>query len=160
MKIRFLASALPLVLALSAPLASAQDVPPSAPPPGPPPQGHREKSVLEKDMDAINHSTRKLKKQISDSSQNADSLELVARIRAAAESALGQVPPYAKDQPEADQPKFIADYRASMKAFIGDVDNLAAALKAGDNDSAGKLLAQLFQDEHKDHKQFRKPRND
>lgn len=155
MKLRPLLCTLPLVFALAAPLASAQDAQPA----GPPPQNHRPKSVLEKDMDAINHAVRALKKQISDSSQNADSLQLVARIHAAAESALNETPPYAKEQPPADQPKFIADYHAAMKAFIGDVDNLAAALKAGDNASAAKLLAQLGQDEHKDHKQFRKPRH-
>jgi cytochrome c556 len=155
MNLRLISSLLPLALIASAPLLRAQDNPP---PGGPPAQ--EEKTALEKDMDQIGRAMRTLKKQISDSTKNDASIALVAKIHDAATAALDETPAKAQDLPEADRPKFIADYQAGMKAFIADVDKLTAALQAGDNATAATLFAQLGSDEKQDHKQFRKPKKD
>lgn len=162
MKLRRLASACSLVLVLAALQARAQDTPPAAPPPGAMPHGkpESEKTALEKDMDKIGRSARALRKQVSDSSKNDSSLELVAAIHDAAEAALKETPAKAQDLPEADRARFVADYQAGMKAFIADVEKLQGDLKAGDNPGAAQDFKQLFSDEKKGHKQFRRPEKD
>ncbi len=155
MKSRYLASSLLLAL-LAAPLAPAQDAPAAAPAPAAP-ANKPKKTELAKDMDKINRAVRTLRKQINDASQNESSLALVATIHDAAVAADKETPAWTADQPQADQAKFVDDYHAKMKDFIGDVDKLTDALKAGDNAAAAKLFAGLGQDEKAGHKQFRKP---
>ena len=60
------------------------------------------------------------------------------------------------DIPADQQAKFVADYQAKMKAFIADVNKVEAALKAGNNDEAAKLLQSLKQDQDEGHKEFQK----
>ena len=43
-----------------------------------------------------------------------------------------------------------------MKQFIGNIDKLEAALKAGKNAEAAELLKALKHDQEEGHKQFRK----
>jgi soluble cytochrome b562 len=152
MKYRSLASFLTLALLLSAAVVHAQDAAPAAAAPAKP-----EKTALAKDMDKINRSVRALKKQISDATKNDASLALVTTIHDAATAALNETPAWTAEQPAADQAKFTADFQDHLKAFIGDVDKLSAALTAGDNAGAATLLATLGQDEKDGHKKFRKP---
>jgi soluble cytochrome b562 len=157
MKSPYIASSLLLAL-LAAPLALAQDAPPAAPAPsGEAAPAKPKKTELAKDMDKINRAQRTLRKQVADASQNESSLALVATIHDAAVAASSETPAWTADQPQADQAKFVADFHAKMKDFIGDIDKLSAALKAGDNAGAAKLLAGLGQDEKAGHKQFKKP---
>ena len=44
-----------------------------------------------------------------------------------------------------------------MKEFIAKIDDLSAALKAGKNDVAAKLVAELAQAQKEGHKEFKKP---
>lgn len=163
MKNRLYTCLLAAGLALAAPLAWAQDAasaPPADSSAGAPPSdsGHKEKKTpLAKDMDKINKAFRQLRKQVKDSSQNDSSLQLVAAIHDAAVAASQETPAYTADQPADQQDKFVADFRAKIKDFIGDIDKLSAALQAGDNDTAAQLVAKLGQDERSGHKEFRKP---
>ena len=100
---------------------------------------------------------RRLKKQIKDPTQNAVSLALVDTIRDAAGAASNETPAWTADQPEADRAKFVSDYQAEMKKLIDAVDQLSAALKANDNETAAKIYAQLQHLEKEGHKEFRKP---
>jgi len=158
MKYRPFASLLPLVLLLSAAVVHAQDAAPAAPADSSA-AAHKpeKKTALQKDMDKINRAVRTLKKQISDASKNEPSLALVATIHDAAVAASTETPIWTADQPEADQAKFVADFQAQSKDFIGDVDKLSAALTAGDNAAAAADLATLGRDEKSGHKKFRKP---
>jgi cytochrome c556 len=156
MKSPYLVSSLLFSLVAAAPLARAQD-PQSAAPATPTESAPAKpkKTELAKDMDKINRALRTLRKQINDASQNDASLALVATIHDAAVAASNETPAWTAEQ--ADQAKFTADYQAKMKDFIGDIDKLSAALKAGDNAGAAKLLQGLQQDEKAGHKEFRKP---
>jgi soluble cytochrome b562 len=157
MSIRTFASLL-LATALAAPLLQAQDQQPPAPATPPASSGtDAPKTALAKDMDQIGHAFRKLRKQISDPTQNASSLELVGTIHDAAVAASKETPAWTADQPAAQQAEFVANFQASMKEFIGSVDQLSAALKTNDNTQAAKLLANLGHLEHTDHKKYRKP---
>jgi soluble cytochrome b562 len=117
---------------------------------------HKETTELGGKMGAIGKAFKKLRGQINDASKNEDSLKLVATIRENAEAALKYTPEKAADLPAADQAKFKADYAEHMKAFAADVDKLDAALKAGDNATAAKLVDTLNNDQKEGHKEFRK----
>jgi soluble cytochrome b562 len=149
MKSQTLIFTLLLSLLVAAPALRAQDA-------GAAPAAADDKTDLEKQMGIINKAMRKLRAQIKDAASNADSIAQVALIHDAATAALQLTPKKEKDLPDADQPKFHADFLAGMKDFIGQVDQLTAALTANDNDTAAKLYAQLGQTERKDHKEFKK----
>ncbi len=160
MKIRLLASLLPLVLGVA--LAHAQDAQtaPAAPAADAASKPKAPKTALAKDMGKINKANRALGKQISDATKNDSSLELLATIRDAAVAASNETPAFAADQAEADRPKFIADYQAKMKEFLGAVDKVIADLKAGDNATAAVDAKKLGMEERQGHKAFRKPEKD
>jgi soluble cytochrome b562 len=111
---------------------------------------------LEVKMDDLNAAYRKLGRQISDASKNADSLKQVATIKEAANAAMKLEPAKKKEVPAADQAKFVSAYQSKMKSFIGNIDKLEAALKAGKNAEAAELLKTLKQDQEEGHKEFRK----
>ena len=122
------------------------------------PKRDRPDTPIEKDMHKMGKAYRQLRKQASDPSMNASSLELVATIRAGAEDARTHTPLRAADIPEQDRAAFVAKYRQKMGDFIGVVDQLAASLKAGRNDEAVHLVERLADLQKEDHKQFRKPK--
>lgn len=107
-------------------------------------------------MEKLNDAYRKLGRQAADATKNEDSLKQVAIIKASAEAALKLEPVKKKDIPEAEQAKFIADYQAKMKEFLVTVGKLDAALKAGDNAAAVKLVEELKAHRDADHKSFKK----
>lgn len=146
-----------LTMSILAPLASAADAPPpAASQPGP---DNEKKTELEMRMDRIGKAFRKLKKQAADPSKNASSLELVATMQAAAKEAVDLTPEKAQDVPADQRPKFIEDYKAGMKGLLDRLDQLQAALAAGKNDEAVKIVAGLGDYQKKEHKEFRKPKD-
>jgi soluble cytochrome b562 len=112
---------------------------------------------LEKVMGQMNGAFRKLRRQVADASKNAESLQLVATVRKAAEDSITLVPALAADKPEADRPAFIAAYREQMRGFISALAPLETALKAGDNAKAEATLAELLALQKKGHKEYKKP---
>jgi soluble cytochrome b562 len=147
MKIRLLLLSLILGLAV-APALKAQDAPKPAAKDGDTELGGK--------MDDMNDAFKKLRRNVPDATKNDDSLKLVAAMQSAAGDALKLTPAKAADLPEADRPKFVADYQAKMKMFIEMLGKLETALKAGDNASAQKIVADLFQTEKDAHTDFRK----
>jgi len=121
------------------------------------PKRDRPDTDIEKDMHKMSRAYRQLRKQVKDPAQNASSLELVATIRAGAVDARTHTPLRAADVPEADRAAFEAKFQRKMGEFIDAVDQLAAALKAGDNAGAARLTMQLDRLQDADHKDFRRP---
>lgn len=119
-------------------------------------EGKAPETELEGKMDKLGSAYRKLSRQINDASKNADSLAQVAIIKENAVASLKLEPVKKKDLPAADQAKFVADYQAEMKTFIGIVDKLEAALKANDNAAAAKLVDDMKNERNEDHKKFQK----
>lgn len=109
----------------------------------------KDETVLGNHMDKMGGAFRKLKRQLADSTKNADSLALVATIKTEAAAAAKEKPAW---HPE-DAPKF----QAQMKDFLALVDKLEAALKAGDNAAAAKLADDMGAAQKKGHTDFKKP---
>jgi soluble cytochrome b562 len=146
-----------LAASILAPLASAADAPPAAS--AQPAPDNEKKTELELRMDRMGKAFRKLKKQVSDPAQNASSLQLVATMQAAAKEAVDLTPEKAQDLPADQRPKFIEDYRAGIKGLLDRFDQLQEALTAGKNDEAAKLVSALGDYQKKEHKEFRKPKD-
>jgi soluble cytochrome b562 len=140
-----------LALLLLSPFATIR----AQPAPGAPPAG-QEETELDGKMNALRGAFNKLRKQVSDPAANASSLELVAKLRKAAEEAIALAPARAAEVPEADRARFIEKYQAGMKAFVAEVAKLETALKEGKNDEAAAIVAKLGAMQKEGHKEFRR----
>jgi soluble cytochrome b562 len=154
-------SLLAVLLTGAAGMARADDGPPPPPPPGNAPahgpgEHHHPETELGKRMETMGHAFKKLRKQIGDASQNASSLELIATARSAAEEALKFTPEKTETLPEAERPKFIADYQDGIKQLIAKFDDLSAALKANNNEEAQKIFKDIGSFQRKEHHEFQK----
>lgn len=107
-------------------------------------------------MEKISSAWRVAKRQLPDSSKNADTLAKLATVKENMEASLKLEPEIKKEKPAGEQAKFVADYQASMKAEIKKVDEMIALVKAGKNDEAAKLAGVIDQDQKDAHKQFKK----
>jgi hypothetical protein len=107
-------------------------------------------------MEKISSAWRVAKRQLPDSSKNADTLAKLAVVKENMEASLKLEPEIKKEKPAGEQAKFVADYQASMKAEIKKVDEMIALVKAGKNDEAAKLAGVIDQDQKDAHKQFKK----
>ena len=112
---------------------------------------------LEQKMDVIGGAFRKLRRQISDPAKAEDSLKLVMQIKEAAAASVKLTPEKAADVPEAERAKYVADYQAKMKDFLGEVEKLQVAVTSGKLDEATKILGQMNALQKSGHKEFRKP---
>ena len=108
-------------------------------------------------MDVMGTAFRKLKRQVTDATQNAASLQLVATIRLGAEEAVKLVPAKAADVPAAERAKFVADYQVKMKDLLTTLEKLEVALRADKNDEAARLVAELGLMQKAGHKTFKRP---
>lgn len=133
----------------------AADEAPAAPAAAPAPKEKKPETELSKQMEKMNGAFRKLRRQATDATKNADSLEQVAILKEFATSAAKLEPAKAATIPAADRAKWVADYRAEMQKALGLIDKLEAALKAGNNEEAGKLVTELNTQQRAGHKEFR-----
>lgn len=162
MKIRPVLTGL-IALLVIAPLLRADDTPaPAAPAAAPavapaPAPDEDKKTEIEMRMDKVGKAFRKLRKQVSDPTQNAASIDLVATMAANLKEAEGFTPEKAADLPEDQREKFVADYKAGLKDMEAKLGKLTDALTAGDNATAATLVKDVFATEKDDHKQFKKP---
>lgn len=116
-----------------------------------------ETTEIGEQMDRMNRAFRELRKQAADAGSNAASLELVATMRAAATEAVKHTPALAADLPEDKRPALTEGYREQMQKFIGVLDELAAAFKAGDNAAAADLVGRLRDVQKQGHREYKKP---
>ena len=57
--------------------------------------------------------------------------------------------------PAGEQAKFVSDYQAEMKQFVASVEKLKAAVKAGNNAEASKIVSDMKAAQREGHKEFR-----
>lgn len=110
---------------------------------------------LTQKMDKMNGAFRKLRRQAGDASKTAESLELVATLREMSVASARLEPARAVTIPEAGRKKWIADYQAKMGELQAQIDKLEAALKAGQNEEAARIvqaIAALQKEGHKEYK--------
>jgi soluble cytochrome b562 len=131
-------------------VAFAADAAPAAPA-----KEKKEDTELTKKMDKMNAAYRKLKKQAADATKNAESLQLVATMREYATAGSKLEPLKLTEIPEADRAKMLEGYKAKMKDFLAGIDKLEAALKAGQNDEAVKLVQALGAMQKEGHKEYK-----
>ena len=115
-----------------------------------------EHTELADTMETMGRALRRLGRSVDDPGKNAESLKLVAEIRAGAEASLKLKPALLAETPASEHERFISEYQAGIKKLIATIDQLAEALKEGRNDEAGKLLAQLKEIQREGHNKFRK----
>ena len=121
----------------------------------PAPKEKKPETELTKQMNKMNGAFRKLRRQAADATKNADSLEQVAILRKFTAAAAKLEPAKAATIPEGDRAKWVADYRAKMEEALVLIDKLEAALKAGENEEAGKIVADLYTHQRAGHKEYR-----
>ena len=132
-----------------APALRAEDAKPAA-------KAEASETELGGHMDKLNGAYRKLKRQIADPAKNADSLALIATIKTQADASLKLKPELTATKPAADQAKFVESYQTELKKMIELVGKLEAALKAGKNDEAAKLVTEIDAQQKASHKEFKK----
>lgn len=124
------------------------------------PKKDRPDTDIEKAMGKMAGAYRKLRRQVTDPAQNAASLELVVTIKAGATEARKYTPLKAADLPEPDRAAFVENFRGKLDEFLGTAGRLEDALKAGNNEEAAGLVAELGKIQKADHKEFRRPEKD
>jgi hypothetical protein len=130
------------VFALSiAPAVHAQDEP---------------ETELGQKMEKISSAWRVAKRQLPESSKNADTLTKLATVKENMVAATKLEPDLAKSKAAGEKAKFVADYQAKMKEEIKKIDEVIALVKADKNAEAAKLVAVVDQDQKDAHKQFKK----
>ncbi len=165
MKIRTALAWLPAFLVLS-PVISAADTPAAPPPPTTAPSvpaaapDDEKKTELEMRMDRIGKAYRKLRKQVADPTQNASTLQLLSTMDDAAREAIDLTPAKSEDIPDDQKAKFEDDFRSGIRDLQDLLAKLRAALTAGKNDDAVKIVADIDAFEKKEHKEFRRPKKD
>ncbi len=107
-------------------------------------------------MEKMSSAFRALRRQIKDSSKNADSLAKLAAIKEHSIASAKLEPELKSEKPAAEQAKFVSAYQAKMKDFIALVEKTEAALKAGKNEEADALVAQMADAQKKGHGDFKK----
>jgi hypothetical protein len=142
-----------LTVLLAGPVAFAADAAPDAP--AAPAKEKKEDTELTKKMDKMNAAYRKLKKQAGDATKNAESLQLVATMWEYATAGSKLEPLKVTEIPEADRAKMIEGYKAKMKDLLTGIDKLEAALKAGQNEEAVKLVQALGALQKEGHKEYK-----
>ena len=105
-------------------------------------------------MKIIAKSVKQLKKQIADPTKQQSSIDLVEAAQKAAEDGKQLVPAKAATVPEADRPKFIADYQMQIDALIKDFATIDTALHDGKYDDAQKAFDTLGDVKRDGHKKF------
>jgi soluble cytochrome b562 len=146
-----LLAALSTLLLGSAVFAAAQEAPANASAP----KEEKPETELTKQMDKMNAAFRKLRRQATDATKNADSLAQVAILKEFATASAKLEPAKAATIPAADRAKWVANYRAKMTETLANIDKLEAALKAGQNEEAGKLVTELNNQQRAGHKEYR-----
>lgn len=150
-----------VALAASAVLASAlallvplQDAPK---PPAAPAAAHAAEAgdtPLMVEMEKIEHAEHFLRRSIGDAAQDADSLKQIAIAQQAILSAKLIPPKMAANVPEADRPKFLAEYRKTMAGLLIEFATLERALLDGDRDAAKASYKKLHAMEESGHSEF------
>jgi soluble cytochrome b562 len=111
---------------------------------------------IQKHMEVIEASMKKLRRSLPKSEQNADSLKQVAEIQKAAKACVDLAPAMAANMPAGEKDKFVAAYKKDMEAFIGEVGKLEQAVKDGKNEQAVEIHKKLKELEETGHEKYNK----
>ncbi len=105
-------------------------------------------------MSGIAKDFRALRKQVKDPAQTDSSLQLVKDMEARAAKAKTFAPAKAKDIPDADRAKFLADYEKSIDGLNDEFQKLEQQVKDGKSDDALATMDQIQATKREGHKKF------
>lgn len=106
-------------------------------------QSNEDKTPLGQRMSAMNAALRQITAQVEDPSKNASTLEQVVLFQTKASEALTFKPEKTAQVPEGEQAQFVADFQEGIKALLVKVDSLKAAVEAGRNEDAAKIVDEM-----------------
>lgn len=118
-------------------------------------QSNEPKTPLGERMAAMNGAFRTIGQQITDASKNASTLEQLAIMEAKAKEALNFEPEKKAQVPEAEQEKFVADYKAGLQKLIDAIVKVQHALHAGNNTEAAAIVEEMRGMQRTSHGEFR-----
>lgn len=121
--------------------------------------GEHQHTALEDEMSAMNKGWRSIRRQIKDSSKNASTLALVAKVKKAAQESTKLTPIRAGDFSGDEKKKFMEGYQKAMKRTTGLLSQLEAALESGDNAGAEEIVAKINDARKHGHEKY-KPEDD
>ncbi|HEY0928488.1 MAG TPA: cytochrome b562 [Gemmatimonas sp.] len=113
------------------------------------------KTQLGKHMAAMNGAFRTIGQQVADSTKNASTMEQLTIFETNAKEALAFEPEKKAQVPEADQAKFVADYKAGLQKLIDTAGKLHGALHAGKNTEAAAIVEEMRGLQRTSHGEFR-----
>lgn len=116
-----------------------------------------EGATLTDAMEEMNAAFRRLSRQVNNPARNADSLELVSRLRVASEASMTFSPERSGDLSGEEREAFVKGYQRGMKLFLAEVQKLEGALKAGDNAAAADLVEALKEMRNEGHRRYKRP---
>ena len=109
-------------------------------------------------MQEMEQELRELRTQINDPAQNKSSLDLVKRMEQNSVGARNALPPMIAKLPSAQQTPKIAAYKALMSKLIAHEQDLAKALRAGQNTKDVEILQAIVRTRQEGHDKFRPSR--
>ncbi|MCA2985407.1 MAG: cytochrome b562 [Gemmatimonas sp.] len=118
-------------------------------------QQEEPKTLLGKKMAAMNTAFKAVGRQVEDPAKNASTLEQIAIIETNAKASLTLEPEKKAKVPTGEQAKFVSDYQAEMKQLLATVEKLKAAVKAGNNAEAVKIVDDMKAAQRQGHREFR-----
>jgi soluble cytochrome b562 len=137
MKLKHLFTTAIVALALAVPAIAEEDTP------------------LTKEMEKISKILKGIGRAAKEGTLNKDMAAKVADAKLAVDAAAKLEPAKTKEVPAAEKEKFLADYKVAMTEMGKDLDALKAAIEAGKNDEAGKILEKLNTGKKDGHKKFK-----
>ncbi len=122
-------------------------------------EDEHEHTALEDQMSAMNKAWRSIRRQIKDPAKNASTIALVAKVKKAARESVKLDPILAGEKSGDAKKKFLAGYQKSMKKTVGLIEELEAALKAGNNTAAQEIVGKINDARKHGHDKY-KPEDD
>jgi soluble cytochrome b562 len=106
-------------------------------------------------MKILANGNRQLTQQVTDSAQQQSSVDLIEKLKKAAQDSKSIDPRMVETVPAADKAKFLADYRAQMDKLSDAFTKIEEAVKAGNYNEAKSLLASVNFIKREGHEKFK-----
>ncbi len=127
----------------------------AAEPSAKPAKSEEPETPLTAQMEAMNKSWRTIRRQVGDAGKTAETLGLVVEMKAHLAKATDFDPAMAAELPADKRAAFVADYHRDLGHLVAAVDQLEAALKAGDNAQATDIVQKMNDMRRDGHKRYK-----
>ena len=112
-------------------------------------------SLLERQMKILAKGTRQLSQQVTDTAQQQSSVDLIEKLKKAAQDSKSIDPRMVETIPAADKAKFLTDYRAQMDKLSEAFTKIEDAVKSGHYAEAKSLLTSVDGIKREGHDKFK-----